>query len=619
MKKTSEIKTFANNIALNYKAFKMLSKEQPVIFIITAFHLIVSAISPFVTLYFSAQIINELATNRNPETLTKLILITLISAGMLMLTEAILSRIKASKEPTFYQRINKMYSEKFFSMDFESMDNQNTHDLYSQISQNNIFQGWGFFNILQYYSRLIKSTVTIISAITLTISLFTLPVTNKSLLLLNNGAVMLTICILMIVFILLSAFSSNKSMAYWGRSSDESKYGNRLFAFWGFEMTEKERATDVRIYSQEKIAYDYLNAKSSFGTDSQLAKWCKGGMGIYAGLSTVASVILIGIIYIFVCLKAWGGAFLIGSVTQYIGAITSLSTALISLVTVLGDINLNGQFLKTTFEFLEIPNNMYQGSLTTEKRRDKQYEIEFKNVSFKYSNTDHLVLKNVNMKFKVGQKMAIVGQNGSGKTTFIKLLCRLYDPTEGEILLNGIDIRKYNFDDYMSIFSVVFQDFKLLSYSLGENIAASINYDKELVENCLEKAGFSDRLKEMENGINTKLYKNLDKSGVEISGGEAQKIAIARAIYKNSAFIILDEPTASLDPLSESEIYSKFNEMVDDKTAIYISHRLSSCCFCDVISVFDDGKLVETGTHEKLLAKNGKYNELWSAQAQYYK
>ena len=216
--------------------------------------------------------------------------------------------------------------------------------------------------------------------------------------------------------------------------------------------------------------------------------------------------------------------------------------------------------------------------------------------------------------------MAVVGMNGSGKTTFIKLLCRLYDPTEGNILLNGIDIRKYNYKEYMTIFSVVFQDFKLFSLTLGENVAAEINYNEEEVKSALKKSGFHNRLSTMPEGLNTYLYKDFNKKGIIISGGEAQKIAIARAIYKNAPFIILDEPTAALDPIAEAEIYGKFNEITGDKTAIYISHRLSSCKFCDKIIVFHEGSVIQTGTHQELAAdKNGKYFQLWTAQAQYYR
>ena len=283
------------------------------------------------------------------------------------------------------------------------------------------------------------------------------------------------------------------------------------------------------------------------------------------------------------------------------------------------EIGANEKFLQVYLDYFDIKNDMYQGSLAVEKRSDKQYDVEFKNVSFQYPGTEQLALKNINLKLKVGERLAVVGMNGSGKTTFIKLLCRLYDPTEGEIKMNDFNIRKYDYRQYLDIFSVVFQDYHLLAMPLGNNVASAENWDTEKAERLLEEVGFGERYADMPKKLETPLYKNFDEDGVNISGGEAQKIALARALYKDAPFIILDEPTAALDPIAEAEIYAKFDEIVGDKTAIYISHRLSSCRFCDKIAVFDKGEIVQVGTHEELLQnEKGKYFELWTAQAQYY-
>lgn len=215
--------------------------------------------------------------------------------------------------------------------------------------------------------------------------------------------------------------------------------------------------------------------------------------------------------------------------------------------------------------------------------------------------------------------MALVGRNGCGKSTLVKLLCRLYDPTKGEITLNGIDIRKYDYADYMALFSVVFQDSHLFSFSMAENVAASTEYDAERVTECVNRAGLGERLATMPHGINTCLYKDFDPEGVEISGGEEQKLCLERAIYKGAPFIVLDEPTAALDPISEHDIYTKFNSIVGTRTAIYISHRLSSCRFCDEITVMENGRIAERGSHESLLEQQGVYQKFWTAQAEYYK
>lgn len=277
------------------------------------------------------------------------------------------------------------------------------------------------------------------------------------------------------------------------------------------------------------------------------------------------------------------------------------------------------EYCRQVYDYLDIPDEKYKGTIPTEKRDDNEYEFEFKHVYFKYPNTENYVLRDINLKWRIGEKMALVGRNGSGKSTLVKLLCRLYDPTEGEILLNGIDIRKYSTQEYMDLFSVVFQDSGLLSFSIGENVAVDTEYDRSLAEECVRRAGFSERLDECPDGLDTCLYKDFDEKGVEISGGEAQKLCLARAVYKGAPFIVLDEPTAALDPVSEYDIYTKFNSIVGTRTAVYISHRLSSCRFCDEITVLDNGKIAERGNHDSLVSGGGVYAEMWSAQAEYYK
>ncbi len=409
---------------------------------------------------------------------------------------------------------------------------------------------------------------------------------------------------------------STKANSYWANFADDVKMCGQYESFFGKSAQNRSRALDIRTYRQDIISKKYL--VKSLGLADR-AKITLAPMRLFNSASTAVSHIFTAIIYIFVCLKAWGGAFGVGSVTQYIGAVTAMSGGVSELLRFFGNMHNNAPFLKTVFEFLDTPNAMRQGNLTTKQQSDGKYEIEFRNVSFKYPSSEEYVLKNLSLKFNTGQRLAVVGQNGSGKTTFIKLLCRLYDSTEGEIYLNGIDIRKYDYQQYMDVFSVVFQDFKLLSYGLGQNVSAAADYDAVRVEDCLGKGGFGERILTLPKGLDTCLYKDFEEEGVDISGGEAQKIALARALYKDAPFVILDEPTASLDPVAEFEVYSKMNEIVGDKTAVFISHRLSSCRFCNDIAVFHEGRLIQRGSHDDLVAdESGKYYELWNAQAQYY-
>lgn len=391
--------------------------------------------------------------------------------------------------------------------------------------------------------------------------------------------------------------------------------GNREFSSYFEFLYDYGHGKQVRIYHMYPMIHKRTKKLKEYMTELSY-KYMNQDIKLRIG-TDAAAIVLLMIYYCFVGLKAAAGAITLGEMTLYIGALTSFSDSLSELFTTFSNVGIQNDYLSNYVDFLQIKNEKYDGTLPIEKRLDHDYELEFRNVSFHYPNNDELVLKNITTKIRVGRKMAIVGQNGSGKSTFIKLLCRLYDPTEGEILLNGIDIRKYDYDEYRQIFGVVFQDFRLFSFPVAHNVAASLDYDEEKVWKALSQAGMSDRVEKMEKGLDTVIYKQEDE-GVEISGGEAQKLAIARALYKDASVVILDEPTAALDPVSELEIYERFDEMVEEKTAIYISHRMSSCRFCENIVVFEDGNIVQMGSHDTLVKQEGLYQKMWNAQAQYY-
>ena len=326
--------------------------------------------------------------------------------------------------------------------------------------------------------------------------------------------------------------------------------------------------------------------------------------------------ILLCVSYYCVLALAIAGTITVGMVLRYAQAIFQACMSVSASIRLAGEFRTDVGRIASTLEYLNLEAEKTKGDSFTEMTKGV---IEFRNVSFRYPGIKELVLDHVSLKIEPSEKIAVVGKNGSGKTTLVKLLCRLYEPEEGEILWNGKNIREYDLREWQKIFAIVFQDYSLLSLTLGQNVAASEQYETERAKEVLQLAGFGERLNKLKKGLETVVYPEYEQDGVSFSGGEEQKIAIARAIYKGGQICILDEPTAALDPVSESRVYESFDEIVKGKTAVYISHRLSSCKFSDRIFVLDNGKIAESGTHEALLSKNGLYAQLWQAQAQYYK
>ncbi len=371
---------------------------------------------------------------------------------------------------------------------------------------------------------------------------------------------------------------------------------------------------DIRIYRAQPMIKNALREEERdrmVDGESRLER--RAGL-----LDGSLSGLLMGGSYLFIVLRALSGALSAGSIVLFAAAIYRFSESLKTLSKSANEILMNASRMESTFAYLALPDRMESGGVQMEEA-DGYGAVEFEDVSYTYPGAAAPALSHVSFRLEPGKKIAVVGMNGSGKTTMVKLLCRLYDPDGGRVTLNGRDIRDYTYEEYLRRFSVVFQDFQLLALPLGENVAGSKDYDAARVEECLEKAGFGTRLGRMKNGLSTFLYRNMDQEGVEVSGGEAQKIALARALYKDAPIVVLDEPTAALDPVSEHEIYSGFRRLVGGRTAIFISHRLSSCRFCDEILVFHQGKLVQRGSHEELVSReDGLYAAMWQAQAQYY-
>lgn len=568
-----------------------------------------NALTPYIAIYFSAKVLDSLVAGSHAEIPA---VYALLTVGLTFLT-SLLSRWLSSVVDnracnTLYCAEDWMYCQKAMKLAYESIEDRDTTLLLKQIQMESQ-TGFNMYYLIHFSNMIVTNLTRIIASLGMTLSFFALgTVSPGSKLALAGGIVLLTLC-----GVLFNTKSAAIESAFFRGCVEDNTVVDKLCPY----INDYASGKDIRLYGMADMLTEKIRELQRKFLPRTLHKNIK--QALLALPQTILSDVLKYGAYLILIAACMAGAVSEGSIAKYVSCLMLLISAVSGLVYGIQMMSVNSHYLQRYFSYFDIPNNMYQGSLTVEKRDDNEYYVEFRDVSFRYPHTEEYALRHVNLMFKVGEKLAVVGRNGSGKTTFIKLLCRLYDPTEGQILLNGVDIRKYDYDEYISLFSVVFQDFSLLAMTLGQNVAAARDYDESKVRECLAKAGFGERQESLPGGTETYLYKNYSKEGVEISGGEAQKIALARALYKDAPFIVLDEPTAALDPVSEYEVYSKFNEIAGDKTSIYISHRLASCRFCDKIAVFDSGQIVQTGSHEKLLGEaDGRYCELWNAQAQYY-
>ncbi len=381
--------------------------------------------------------------------------------------------------------------------------------------------------------------------------------------------------------------------------------------------TDFSYAKDIRLYGMK----DWLNKKHEDVNKEELARWVQSRTywqhnTLFSGaVGLVRNVI----IYAWMIYGVLFDGMSIGNFTLYVASATTMSQSISSFLQVIGGMRERSSRMDDLRTFMDIPFGD-EGKKTVPLPKTDRYTFEFRNVSFRYQGQEEYALKNLNLTLSAGHRLAVVGLNGAGKTTFIKLLLRLYDVTEGEILCNGTDIREFDRNEYFGLFAPAFQEVEVFAFPLSENISMTTSdlTDKAKAEEYIRAAGMGDKLDKLPDGMDTELLKVLYDDGVDLSGGEKQKLALARALYKGAPVVVLDEPTAALDALAEYRLYQSFNGMIGDRSAVYISHRLSSTRFCDSIAMFVKGEMVEHGTHEELLAKGGAYSEMFRVQAQYY-
>ena len=599
------------------KVFKLTHRLQPGHITLIIIANIISVTGKFVPIVFGSLILDALVQHKPFEEILHYAFIMISIGAFTSLSYWGLQHIISVNGSVIGEKVDQMLCEKSFVIDYDILEKRDTLDLIKKaqdgMNSNGDISSWA-----SALAGFIEHSLSIVYSIILLIPLFLPKAVSTTGFLpgfLNKGYSFVILLIMLALSIFVSTIIKKKEGDLQHELFVRNVRINREYGYFYNLIFDYANGKYVRLYKSQPLIEKKMSRIMDFLEGSfkeMITKMNKNQLpGVFVNyLLQLAS-------YLYVGLKAIFGLISIGSALKFISAYSNLVDSLTRVFYIWIEMKIKAEYLSYFYDFMEIENKQYEGTIPTEKRDDNEFEIEFRDVSFRYPNTENFVLRHVNQKIRIGTKTAVVGKNGAGKTTFIKLLCRLYEPTEGQILLNGVDIRYYDYKDYARIFSVVFQDFNLFSFGIAENVASGTDYDEAKVIDCLERSGFGERLKKLPDGVRTNIYQQEDK-GVEISGGEAQKIAIARALYKDAPFVILDEPTSALDPVAEYEIYQHFDKMVQDKTSIYISHRMSSCRFCDNILVFDEGQIVERGSHEQLIKEGGLYSELWNAQAQYY-
>ena len=578
--------------------FPVAWKFDKAYFILSAVNVLVAAALPFIDIFLLPLLIDALCAEVRDVQL--IVTYAALMVGLDVVVGLITSQLTIHLEKYEDKFLNFQAEEiarRCMEIDFALTENKECLDQINKAREGKDWSG-GIHGIAKAFFQIIQNVIKICGVV--------------AVLVINAPWLLLIIGVLLGISTVINAKKSRIEVKYF---SDLANV-NRVLWYVTHEIEDFRYGKDVRLYG----AAGTLVARAAEQMKRLNGFFKKKADELYplSILDIIVSVVRDFGTYMYLGALAILGYITIGVYSQLTTSGGVLQSSLQSVVLGLQDIVKRCNYGYEIVKLMDYPPMLEKGDKKVEDL-NKPHEIEFRNVSFHYPNTQVQVLKNVSITIKAGERLSVVGLNGAGKTTFIKLLCRLYDCDEGEILLDGVNIRDYDYDEYMKLFSVVFQDFRLLSFTAADNILLGKEDSTDSVDALFSKVGLLDKINSLPKGRDTMMFRQFDRDGVQLSGGEQQKLAIARALYKDAPVVILDEPTAALDPVAEYEIYCKFNELVGGKSAIYISHRLSSCKFCDRIAVFSEGTIKELGTHDELVHKpDGIYAEMFSAQAQYY-
>lgn len=559
---------------------------------------IISSIAPFVLIVFPKYLIDELMGARRIGYLSLIVTCIVALNFLLKIMIDILSCKREKYTDRFKQYFNFKIAHKISKMDYVDLEKSDIMKM-----KENAISG---IDMAGGIDGLINSILSIITNLLRVIGLIYI-------LFIVNPILIVILGILVIVNGKIDQKKQNTQYEFWTKNSDN----NRRQSYFSSLVRDYTFAKDIRLFDMSHFLlkkYRQADEKSN-----EFLKNVANSEFEFSRLSNLLNGGQIFIIYAFMLYKLFVNtqSFTVGSFIMCSNAIKEFSDTLNELVRSLMRIEFSCQYFEEFRQFMDLPCQMRKGKLKVEIKPDSK--IEFKDVWFKYPGSDDYVIRDLNIVLSCSDKIAIVGENGAGKTTFIKLLLRLYNPTKGVIRIDGVDIKEIDYEYYMSLFSTVFQDYSIFAFSVLENIVFENNdMDDEKVQ-TIKKMKILEKYSQLPNDLKTIVTKEFDESGVNFSGGELQNIAFARALYKDSSIFIFDEPTAAMDAISEENIYGIINESIDRKMVLFISHRLASCKFCDKILVFDEGRIIQEGNHQKLLnGLEGKYRRLFEAQAKYY-
>jgi len=611
----SEKITAGQAVADSWRGVKMLNRMSPGKIYIDCAGATLWSIWPLLVLFLSSLVIGELGGERDIGRIVLYVSLAVGSGFLASLGGHVLRLLEAkvigdNSGSEYWERHGMLWDEKHISMDFKDVEDARVATLKADANAKMNAGAFGLMRLGWFFPGLVGQVLTFAGAAGILSGMFLQP-QGDTFVGSHAAMVVLLAASILVPATVGIALIKRRNRHVQTKMNELAKY-NVLQNYYRYNyISTPDGGLDVRIF---KLAQPILAAfakSQSWFNKSRRRIDCQD-RGISAAVGVVFSVLA----FLVIGLRALEGMYDIGEVTRFVGGVTAFSGSVVGMVYGFADLRENAPYLGMAFDYFDLPITPSHGKL---QKPTEPPQIIFHDVSFKYPGADDFALKNINITFYPGERLAVVGMNGSGKTTMMKLLSRLYEPTSGHITMNGRDIREYEREEYIASIAVVAQDFCLMGLPLGQNIAAATKYNAAEAEAALEKTGFSERFATLDNGLETFLYKHYDESGVNFSGGELQKVALARAIYKNAPVVALDEPTAALDPIAEYEIYSKFNDIIGEKTAVFISHRLSSCKFCHRIAVFHEGEIIQHGTHDDLLEDSaGKYHEMWHAQAQYY-